>query len=104
MRCRLGRGAISLVFVKPQTYRFRFLLCTLVRGLSDLNLILLATISYNELFTETHMSLCRRHRYIARVSEVYLGEWGDRVLRSANPDKYKVLIYLYKVLTRDLPM
>jgi hypothetical protein len=94
MRCRPGRGAIFLVFVKPQTYRVRFLLFTLVRGLSDLNLVLLATISYNELSTETHMSLCRRHRYIPRVSEVYLGKWGECVLRSTNPMRYKVLVLL----------
>jgi hypothetical protein len=66
-------GVISLVVVKPQTYRFRFLLYTLVRGLSDSNLVLLAKISYNELFTQTHMSLCRRESCTARVLALHSG-------------------------------
>jgi hypothetical protein len=50
------------------------------------------------------MSLCRREPCTARVSEVYLGEWGECVLRSASLIWYKVLIYLYNVLTLDLSM
>jgi len=58
---------------KPIGLDFRY--THLCAGLSDLNLILLATISYNELFTQTHMSLCRREPCTARVSALYFGKW-----------------------------
>ena len=73
----------SLVVVKPQTYTFRFSLYTLVRGLSDSNLVLLAKIAYNELFTQTHISLCRRESCTARVLALHSGKWGECVFSLA---------------------
>lgn len=54
----------------------------LCAGLTNLNLVLLATAWYNELFTETHMSFRRRHRYIARVSGVKKVVWEAVYLKS----------------------
>ena len=60
---RVGTGVISLDFsgflLNHKPIGFAFLRTRLCAGLDDLNLVLLGIASYNELFTETHMSFCK---------------------------------------------